>query len=60
MNNLVIGKRTTVGAAITSAAGVLSNFWPEHSAAFIGAAVPLTFSIQLWIANKFGVTTKKQ
>ena len=58
MNNLVVGKRTTVGAAITSLAGVAAHFYPEHAAAFIGLAVPLTFGVQVFIANKYGVTTK--
>lgn len=58
MNGLVMGKRTTVGAAITSTAGVFAHFFPEHAAAFIGIAVPVTFGVQLWIAKKFGVTTK--
>jgi hypothetical protein len=59
MNNLVIGKRTTVGAAITSVAGFLTHFYPEHGPAFIAAAVPITFGVQLVLANKFGVTTKE-
>ena len=58
MKNIVIGKRTTIGAAFTSCAGVAAHFYPEHAAAFIGLAVPLTFGVQLFIANKFGVTTK--
>lgn len=57
MNGIVIGKRTTVGAAITSTLGVLAHFWPEHAVGFIAAAVPITFLVQLWIAKKFGVTT---
>lgn len=56
MDGLIIGKRTTVGAAITSIAGVFAHFFPEHAAAFIGAAVPITFVLQLWIAKKFGIT----
>jgi len=56
MSNIVIGKRTTIGAAITSTAGVFSHFFPEHGAAFIGAAVPITFMVQVWVANAFGVT----
>jgi hypothetical protein len=58
MNGMVIGKRTTIGAAITSLAGVAAHFFPEHAAAFIGMAVPITFAAQVYIANKFGVTTK--
>ena len=57
--NVVIGKRTTVGAAITSVAGVLTHFFPEHGPAFIGMAVPITFGTQLWIAKRFGVTSAK-
>jgi len=59
MNNMVIGKRTTVGAAITSTAGVLTHFFPAHAEAFIAAAVPITFFVQMWIAQKFGVTSPK-
>ncbi len=58
MNGLVVGKRTTVGAAITSVAAVFAHFFPEHAAAFVAAAVPVTFAVQMWIAKKFGVTTK--
>lgn len=60
MKNIVIGKRTSVGAAIMSTCAVLAHFWPEHAAAFISAAVPLTFGIQVWIANKLGVTVKNK
>ncbi len=59
MNGLVIGKRTTVGAAITSLAGFFAHFYPQHAAAFIAIAVPITFGVQLWIAKKFGVTGSK-
>jgi len=58
MNGLVIGKRTTVGAAITSTAGFFAHFFPEHASAFIAIAVPITFGVQLWVAHKFGVTSK--
>ncbi len=58
MNGIVIGKRISIGAAITSTAGVFAHFFPEHAAAFIGIAVPVTFGVQLWVAKKFGVTTK--
>lgn len=58
MNGMVIGKRVGIGAAITSTAGVFAHFFPAHAAAFIGAAVPITMGIQIWWANKYGVTTK--
>ena len=57
MDGLIIGKRVGVGAAITSTLGVLAHYWPDHAAAFIGLAVPLTLGLQVWIVNKFGVTT---
>lgn len=56
MNQIVIGKRTTVGAAITSTAAVLSHYFPDHAPAIVAAAVPITFLLQVWIATKFGVT----
>jgi hypothetical protein len=58
VNGLVIGKRITVGAAITSSAGLLTHFFPQHGPAFIAAAVPITFIAQIIIAKKFGITTK--
>ena len=58
MNGLIIGKRISIGAAITSLAGFLTHFFPDHGPAFIGAAVPITLLLQIWIANKYGVTTK--
>ena len=58
INQTVIGKRTTIGAALTSLAGVASHFYPEHAVVFIGLAVPLTFGLQVLVANKWGVTTK--
>jgi hypothetical protein len=57
MNGVVVGKRVQVGAAITSTAGILAHFWPEHATAFISAAVPITFFVQLWVVKKFGVTS---
>ena len=58
MNKIVIGKRVQVGAVLTSVAGILSHFWPEHAPAFIAAAVPITFIAQVLIAKYGGVTTK--
>ena len=58
MNNIVVGKRVQVGAAITSVCAVFAHFYPEHAAAFVGAAVPVTFVAQVLIAKVKGVTTK--
>lgn len=59
MDGVIVGKRIQVGAAITSTAAILAHIWPEHAPAFISAAVPITFVVQLWIVNKFGVTLPK-
>jgi hypothetical protein len=56
VNNVIIGKRVTLGAAITSLAAVFAHIWPAHAPAIISAAVPITFFGQIWIANKIGVT----
>lgn len=56
MNNIVIGKRVKVGAAITSTAGVIANFFPEQAGSIIMAAVPITFIVQVAIAKYLGVT----
>ncbi len=56
IQGLVVGKRVSVGAAITSIAGVGAHFYPQHAAAFIGLAVPITLVLQVFIANKLGVT----
>lgn len=58
MNDLIIGKRITIGAAITSLATAIGNMFPEHATIIVGFSVPITFAVQVWIANKFGVTTK--
>ena len=58
MKNIVIGKRTTLGAAITSTAAALVGFFPDYAVSIVASAVPITFGAQLWVANKFGVTTK--
>ena len=58
MDNIIIGKRVKVGAAITSTCGIFAFFYPEYAAAFTGAAVPLTLVAQVLIAKYWGVTTK--
>ena len=56
INNVVIGKRVSIGAAINSVAAVLAHFWPEHAPAIVAAAVPLTFAVQVFVANRYGIT----
>ena len=57
MGNIVIGKRVKVGAAILSVCSIFAHFYPEHAAAFVAAAVPVTFVVQVLIAKYKGVTT---
>lgn len=54
---IVIGKRVSVGAVITSIAAIFAHFDPENAAAYVAAAVPITFAAQVIIANWIGVTT---
>ena len=56
INNVIVGKRITVGGAIGSVAAFLSHFYPEHAPAFISAAVPITLVVQVIVVNRFGVT----
>ena len=57
INNVVIGKRVTIGAAISSTAAVLAHIWPDHAPAIVAGAVPVTFAIQVFVANRFGITS---
>ena len=57
VNNVVIGKRVTLGAAITSCAAALGHFWPDHAVAFTALSVPITFIAQVVLANRLGITT---
>lgn len=59
MNGVVIGKRVGLGAAITSSAIALAQFFPDQSTAILSMSVPITFGVQTWWASKFGVTTAK-
>ena len=56
MNNIVIGKRVSIGAAMTSLAAVFAFFFPDYAPAFVAAAVPITFVIQVIVANRYGIT----
>ena len=54
---VVIGKRVTIGAAVTSLTAVLANIFPEYAPSIIASATVVTFVIQVIVANKFGVTS---
>ena len=54
---IVIGKRVTVGALITSLTAIATHFYPEHAPAIVAATVPITMVAQIIIANWIGVTS---
>lgn len=59
MDQVIVGKRISVGGALTSLALVLGEFWPDYLKIFVAAAIPITFVVQVLIVNTMGVTTKK-
>ena len=56
MNNLIIGKRVTIGESITSVCAMLAFIYPDYAPAIIAAAAPVTFIIQVFVANRYGIT----
>ncbi len=56
-NEIIIGKRVSVGAAIGGIAAVFGNIFPEQAPAILAGIVPLTFFVQLLIVRYTGVTT---
>ena len=60
MNNIVIGKRVTIGAAILGISESVQFFYPEYAPAIGSLTVPIIFLVQVIIANYFGITTKEQ
>lgn len=59
IKGIVIGKRVTVGAAITSLAAGFGFMFPDKAAAFTAFAVPVTLAVQIWIANYISITVKE-
>ena len=55
--DIIVGKRVAVGAAINSTAAVFAALFPDKATAIVSAAVPLTFAVQTFIANYWGVTS---
>jgi hypothetical protein len=53
---IVIGKRVTIGAAVTSTASVFASLFPEYASAILAASVAVTFIIQVIVANRYGIT----
>ena len=59
MNNLVVGKRVTIGAAILSVSESLQIIFPEHATVIGSSTIAVTFIAQVLIANYLGITVKK-
>ena len=57
VQGIVVGKRITVGAAILAFSEGLQFYFPDHAPAIGQFAIPVIFMVQLFIANKFGVTS---
>ena len=55
-NNIIIGKRIPIGAAINSIAVIFAAFFPNQAVAIMSAGVFVTFIAQILIANFLGVT----
>lgn len=56
IGEVVIGKRVTVGVAITGLATALAFFFPDYSVPILAISGPVTFILQIWIANRYGIT----
>ena len=54
--NVLIGKRVTIGAAISSVIAVLVYYFPDHAVPMVAAGVPITFAVQVWMAHNFQIT----
>ena len=54
--NIIVGKRITLGAAILGISEGLQAFFPEHAAAIGSFAIPVIFLAQLFVVNRYGVT----
>ena len=58
MNNIVIGKRIQVGAAINGIALAFAAIFTDQAIVIMACVIPTTFAVQVVIANYWGVTTK--
>ncbi len=58
MNNVIVGKRVPIGAAINSVGVIFAAFYPENAIQIMAGIIPLTFTIQVMIVNYWGITLK--
>ena len=56
-SDVIIGKRVTLGAVISSLAAFFAHFDPDNAPAYIAISIPVTFVAQVIVANWMGVTT---
>lgn len=54
---IIIGKRVTIGAAIGGLGSAVAAIWPQYSQAILALVTPITFVVQVIIANRYGVTS---
>ena len=54
--SIVIGKRVGLGAAVMGVSEAIQTFYPEHAAAIGQLTVPVIFILQVFVANRYGVT----
>ena len=59
VNNVIIGKRITLGAALGGVANAIAAIKPEYSQVILALVVPVTFVAQIWTVNALGVTTNE-
>jgi len=58
MDNIVIGKRVQIGAAINGIALAFAAVFTDQAIVIMACVIPTTFAVQIFIANYWGVTTK--
>lgn len=56
---IIVGKRVTIGAAINGILAAVAHYRPDDAAALLALSVPLTFVIQVVIGNTLTITTKE-
>lgn len=55
--SLVIGKRVSLAAAIGGISEACQLLFPEYAAVIGQLTVPCIFVVQVFVANRYGITT---
>lgn len=56
----VIGKRVTIGAVSAALVVAVIDYFPNHAGLIRAFEALLIFALQIWIANRYGVTTLEE